>query len=144
MIMTPVNIYRTSKSDQGVGGVLICAEVDFSCRSLELPWMDNRQNISCISTGSYIGHRYFSNRFGEVFMLENVKGRSAIIGGHSGNVAGDTAKGFKTHSLGCILLAKYSGVLWNQKAILCSRPTIREFMQKVKTDKIKLTIKEVF
>jgi len=47
--------------------------------SLELPWKGNKNNISCIPTGTYHWHKYLSPDHGyEVVLLENVPGREGI------------------------------------------------------------------
>jgi len=135
-----ISIYRTTKSDQGTGGVLIMR--GFNCWTRELPDRGNKPFISCIPEGVYDCAKHHSNRFGNCFHVMNVWGRTHILI-HSGNVAGDIDKGFKTHSKGCILLGKYTGSLWNQRAVLCSRPTVRDFYNKA-PDRFKLQIKGVY
>ena len=121
----PVHLYRSRRSDQGTEGFLIAGE--FTCFTLELPWKDNTPNISCIPKGEYeVGIRT-SPRYGKIYHVREVENRSWILI-HSGNFAGDESKGYKTHVKGCILLGKYHGILENQRAVLCSRPTIRSFM----------------
>lgn len=61
---------------------------------LELPWLDNRRNVSCIPTGRYKAKKYKSPNNGDTFLLENVPGRS-LIQIHAGN--------FYTDIRGCIL-----------------------------------------
>jgi len=57
---------------------------DFRCLSLELPWLDNRKNISCIPEGTYRAVKYNSPKHGEVILLKDVPGRS-MIEIHTGN-----------------------------------------------------------
>jgi len=45
-------LVRLRKSDQGTEGLLIYSR--FNCYSLELPWRDNRPNVSCILAGTCI------------------------------------------------------------------------------------------
>jgi len=47
-------LIRLRRSDCGSEGVLIFQ--NFHCYSLELPWKDNQQNISCIPAGKYTGY----------------------------------------------------------------------------------------
>lgn len=62
--------------------------------TLELPWRDNRQNISCIPTGQYKLVPYNSTRYPDVWEISNVPGRADILI-HIGNYPDDTK--------GCIL-----------------------------------------
>jgi hypothetical protein len=67
----------------------------FHCLTLELPWVDNTQNISCIPAGEYQAKKYQSYKHGEVVLLEDVPDRT-FIEIHSGNYTRDV--------LGCILV----------------------------------------
>lgn len=52
---------------------------NFICFMLELPWMDNHRDLSCIAEGSYfLKHRY-SQRFGNHLILKSVKKRRNIL-----------------------------------------------------------------
>jgi len=123
-----VTLQRVESSDHGTIGRLKAPR--FSCWTMEPPWRDNARGLSCIPTGDYrcVWHR--SPRYGWVYMVTNVPGRSFILV-HPGNVGGDKTLGLKTHTLGCILLGARRGKLningHRQKAVLVSRPTVREF-----------------
>lgn len=65
------------------------------CYSLELPWKDNKQNASCIPKGTYKCSIYNSTKYGKVYQIKNVFGRTGILI-HSGN--------FKDQTKGCVLL----------------------------------------
>lgn len=65
------------------------------CFTLELPWLNNRTNISCIPEGEY---KYFARKSpsnGNVLQLEDVPDRT-YIQVHSGNYTSQIA--------GCILV----------------------------------------
>jgi hypothetical protein len=68
---------------------------DFHCFTLELPWEDNRRNISCIPAGHYVGKKYDSQKHGHVILLEGVPDRS-YIEIHAGN--------YTRQIQGCILV----------------------------------------
>ena len=121
--MKTVTLFRFRMSDQGTQGLWITE--GFSARSLELPWLGNRQNISCIPSGEYECKPHYSRKFGECYLITDVEGRSWILT-HAGNLAGDRLKGYRTHSYGCVLLGKYFGRLYGQLAVLVSRATIRK------------------
>ncbi len=139
--MKQVNIYRLKRSDQGTEGLLVCDT--FNCRTLELPWRDNKPNISCIPAGNYNVEIRISNKYGRIYWIRNVKNRAYILI-HSGNYGGDKSKGFKTHIAGCLLLGKKSGYLGDQIAVLNSRVAVRQFMEFMKYEKFKLKIHEAF
>lgn len=128
-------LQRTSESDEGTLGNLLvaCPKTDnqMSWSTLELPWHDNQPYISRIPAGEYQGLRYESHRFGYSLRLVDVPGRSAILI-HRGNFAGDQAKGWVSHSRGCILLGTRHGTIVNrrgssQRAVYSSRVAVGEF-----------------
>ncbi len=49
------------------------------CGTIELPWRDNRPNISCIPEGSYRISLYRSRRFGACLLVRDVPGRKGIL-----------------------------------------------------------------
>lgn len=135
--MKDVYLFRTITSDQGTEGIL--ATDGFFCKTLELPWRENKRNMSCIPTGKYIVKIRQSPKYGSIYWITNVPNRSYILI-HSGNFAGDVNKGFKTHVNGCILLGKDHGFLYEQRAILNSRITVNAFMRFMKNKEFKLNI----
>jgi hypothetical protein len=139
--MDDVYLFRLRRSDQGTEGQLFT--LGFNCYSLELPWRDNQRNISCIPPGDYDVVIRQSPRFGTIYWVLKVPGRTYILI-HSGNWAGDVEKGFKTHVNGCILLGKKMGYLIGQRAVLNSRITIREFMNHMENKPFKFHIMEAF
>ena len=48
--MRQVYLLRTTTSDQGTEGFLVTD--GFNCRTLELPWKNNKRSISCIPEGN--------------------------------------------------------------------------------------------
>jgi len=66
----------------------------FQCFTLELPMLDNAQNISCIyPNGGFIGRKHFSTHNGDCIAIDNVQGRTNIQM-HAAN--------FTRQILGCI------------------------------------------
>lgn len=117
-----IYLFRHTSSDQGTEGILAVPQFCFSSFTLELPWRDNRSDISCIPAGEYplVWHESKKHKACHV---KDVPGRSGILI-HSGNLAGDADKGFKTDSEGCILLGANRGILCGQRAVLHSRATV--------------------
>lgn len=140
--MIEAYLHRDPSTEQGTLGVLSVPEKGFACFSIELPWRDNRVSLSCIPAGEYRCERYFSPAFKEyLYRICDVPGRSGVAI-HSGNVAGNRDKGYKTHSLGCILLGKRQGQLWGQDAVLLSRLTVGAFFRLMDRKDFKLHIQE--
>jgi hypothetical protein len=90
----------------------------FYCYTLELPWLENACNISCIPSGSYIIKMIDSPKFGSCYQLSDVCGRTHILI-HSGNTVDDIE--------GCILLGTSCGVLNGKEAVLNSKSAINSF-----------------
>lgn len=104
----------------------------YSLFSLELPWRDNLRQKSCIPAGTYTCGLVKSPRFGLVYEVKDVPGRSAILI-HPANFGGNADEGWTTELQGCIALGVKRGLLRNpqgimQKALLVSRPAVGQFM----------------
>lgn len=91
--MEIVTLNRLSADIFGTYGVIIFNR-KILCHTYELPWMANSRKISCIPEGSYNVEKTVTDRFGSVFLLHDVPGRSGILI-HAGNQKADTE--------GCIL-----------------------------------------
>jgi hypothetical protein len=139
-IMIELTLHRISTSDQGTLGLLLVGGT--MLYSLELPWRDNRPNLSRIRRGAYRATPYQSNRFGGVYRLIDVPDRSDILI-HAGNLAGDVNKGFLTNSSGCILLGMQTGTIKGQLAILQSKQAVYELVKALAGADIMLKIRGV-
>ncbi len=64
--------------EEGTNGTLFNSG-KFLCHTIELPWNDNKRNISCIPEGVYEIEPRFSKRFKHHLILKDVKGRSFIL-----------------------------------------------------------------
>ena len=137
--MKSVILKRYESGDHGSFGFLIGP--GFKLHVIELPWRDNRSNLSCIPAGKYRCELVRSPRFGVVYHVKNVPGRSHVLI-HSGNYAGDSLKGWKTHSHGCILPARKRGRLGKQKAVLCSKSALSAFMSSMNRQPFNLIIED--
>jgi hypothetical protein len=85
-----------SNSKQTLGQLDIFSgeQVQFSCKTLELPWKNNEKSISCIPEGKYTVIKRVNERFNKHFLLQEVPNRDYICI-HAGNYIN------QTH--GCIL-----------------------------------------
>lgn len=94
-------LIRDDKSDKQTKGRLFVLDergaVAYSCFTLELPWRDNRQNVSCIPLGRYKVKKRISHKYGEHLHILGVPGRSWILI-HEAN--------FVTQLRGCVAVGK--------------------------------------
>lgn len=89
-----IKIVRTQHGADGTRGIMTVDGKMFAC-TMERPWEQNQQNISCIPEGNYKGRKYASKRHGKTLKISDVINRTGIIF-HVGNDF--------TDSEGCILL----------------------------------------
>ena len=81
-------------------------EIEFKCKTLELPWIENLTNISCIPEGFYDVVPRTSAKYKKHFHVTDVEGRSFILI-HHGNYAGsDNPNTGRSDIRGCILVGK--------------------------------------
>lgn len=139
--MRTATLTRTRTGGQGTFGTL--ALEGLTLHTAELPDRDNQRNVSCIPAGDYACRMVRSPRFGTVYLVDAVPGRSGVLI-HGGNLAGDTALGWRTHSHGCILPGLHLGRLGDQRAVLCSRPALGRFMAALAGEPFTLQIREAF
>ncbi len=89
--MDRINIKRVYRSDCTLG----FGECNgFNFFTLELPWLDNMKNVSCVYPGLYKARKYNSPKHGLVALLEDRSGRT-YIEIHAGN--------YTSQIQGCIL-----------------------------------------
>jgi hypothetical protein len=123
--MKTATITRGPSTDEGTFGVLTFD--GSSLHTTELPWRDNAAGASCIPPGTYRCEIVQSPKFGRVYGLRDVPGRSNILI-HAANYGGDKAKGLRCELLGCIAPAMTVGKLNGQMAGLSSKVALAEFM----------------
>ena len=88
-----VHLQRIEMTPDGTHG-RITIDADHICYTVELPWLDNKRDLSCIPEGEYDLAWVEGTKFGERLHVIDVPGRSGIIF-HAGNYQHDTR--------GCIL-----------------------------------------
>jgi len=98
--MSDIRIYLLrveSEDNQTIGVMHIYNRTTeiYSCYTLELPWVNNQRNISCIQKGEYDIVRHDSPKFGDCLHIKDVPSRSKILV-HKGN--------FKSDTKGCVLV----------------------------------------
>lgn len=85
-----------------------------SVRTIERPWLNNQQNVSCYPEGVYYVKwlpRSGSGKYKRVWHVQDVPNRSGILF-HAGNLV--------QHSLGCTLPGLKDGTLGGLPAVLSS------------------------
>lgn len=126
MTIQTIKLRRGFSTDQGTFGALSFGRN--IVHTLELPWRDNRVQRSCIPLGTYRCSVVNSPKFGRVYGVANVPGRSAVLI-HSANLGGDVEQGWTTQLHGCIAPSMRLGSMRNkagvmQAAGLVSRPAL--------------------
>lgn len=130
-----VDLIRIEQGEDGTFGVLRLNGRAW-CVTLEPPEHDNAKNISRIPRGEYVCRRVRSPRFGVVFEVTDVPGRTHILL-HPGNMVSDTQ--------GCVLLGRNFGKLQGGRAVLNSGSTFASFMEAMDgVDEFRFTIEDVF
>ncbi len=126
-----LTLLRTESDDQGTRGQLYLPAglVCPTLYTLELPWRENHNNLYCIPAGLYSMVQVSdSPHLGRsTYEILQVPARAGVRI-HSGNFAGDTARGYASDVEGCILLGFQIGELDGQKAILQSKAAVEKFM----------------
>jgi hypothetical protein len=113
-------------SEQTLGQLYIYDGINlvFQCKTLELPWEENKKMVSRIPEGKYKVVRRSSKKFGEHYHILNVEGRKYILM-HIGNYYN------QTH--GCVLLGQ-NFVDLNKDGhldVTVSRQTIKRMLERV-------------
>lgn len=126
-----VILQRSAYSEDGVFGILSRDGIPL-CLTCEDPWLDNQTNISCIPHGIYKVVPHNTNKYSDVWRLENVLDRSGILI-HAGNTEDDTH--------GCILVGKTIGSLGGKPAVLSSVAALN-YLRSILPDNFILEIKE--
>ena len=114
-----IHLIRDIDTEQGVFGRLIVP--DFTCLTVERPWLDNAPNVSCIPAGVYGMNLGMYNKGGyPAYELEGVPKRT-LIKIHRANVSSDVQ--------GCIGVGISHGVVGGHWAVLSSRVTLDTVME---------------
>lgn len=133
--MRKVTLVRDPSEESGTFGVLTAGM--FRCYSLELAWKDNAQNVSCIPTGIYQCKLINSPKFGAVYEVCDVPGRTHVLI-HRGNFAGTFP--LKSDVEGCILVGNAIGEIAGQRALLSSKDALMRFMDDLEGEPFTLEI----
>ena len=136
--MKQARLVRISETDAGTFGLLLTGGGWWY--SLELPWRQNRINVSRIPAGQYECEWTYSPAFGKyLYLVRGVRGRSGIRV-HAGAWAGDKAKGYRSSVKGCILLGQRTARLHGQLAVMSSQNAISQMEQVMGRQPFLLTV----
>lgn len=72
-----LELFRTYHTD-GTNGKLF-NNTRFLCYTIELPWLDNQPQVSCIPEGKYELKKRYSPKFKKHLLLKDVKDRALIL-----------------------------------------------------------------
>lgn len=106
-------------------------ELEFICKTLELPYRDNQRNISCIPEGHYDVVPRQSAKYGNHLHVTDVEGRSLILI-HYGNYVGTPNPRTGLPDIrGCILVGKDHFDITGDgiKEVTSSKATMKELMK---------------
>lgn len=108
-------------------------QVLYMCKTLELPWRDNANSISCVPAGTYKVKKYSSETYPGVYELQDVPGRSKILI-HWGN--------YNRNTQGCILVGSEHKDIDGDglRDVRHSRKTLRQLKNKIDYKEFELTI----
>lgn len=117
--MITLDLIRVGTSARGTFGVIRHGQVPFVL-TLERPWEDNKQEVSCIPAGRYRCRRIRSPRFGNTFEVCEVPGRMHVLF-HAGNTLEDTH--------GCILVGEEFSGTWDAPMLVSSQRGFGELIK---------------
>ena len=127
--MITVTLWRTKEDQYGTHGHLedyLGAVISYT---IERPWLDNKNGISCIPLGSYQVSKFVSPSKGDVFLLHDVPGRS-MIEIHVANLASELE--------GCIAV----GLDFTEQGVGRSRLALDKLYERL-PDNFQLDIKSI-
>lgn len=127
--MTTLTLHRFLSGSDGTFGVMTFRERPI-CVTCENPWFNNQKSVSCIPNGTYSCIPFSGKKYKNVWELEDVPGRSAILI-HQGNTHKDT--------YGCILVGNSFGTLYGVPSINNSVQTL-DMLRKLLPPKFTLRI----
>ena len=124
----------TNQNDEkrGIIGEILTEDNKHLCVTLELSYQNNKNDVSCIKTGTYIGFKRKSahnNQIidGDVYELKDVEGRGNIQI-HIGN--------FLKNTLGCILV----GTTTDMNSLFQSKEAMLKLIKYLGDEEFKITI----
>lgn len=124
-------INRFRSDENGTFGTLMDSVSHQYCYTVELPWLDNQEDASCIPEGIYTVNAYQSPKHGDVWMLAGTAPRQNIEI-HPANDINDL--------LGCIGVGDILGNVNGLPAVMDSQKTFSMLKSEL-PDSFQLTIR---
>lgn len=116
-----LTLLRLDQDSDATFGQIVDEESKLWCYTLELPWLGNLPDVSCIPAGTYTARLRFSPKHGcDVYELADVPGRDHIEL-HVGNFA-------PRDTQGCILLGTTIQMMDGEKCVMGSKAAFTRFM----------------
>lgn len=114
-------LQRDSSNADRTFGTMARDDQRVECQTIERPWLDNQNGVSCIPVGTYRCSLRFSPHHGfAVFGVDAVPNRDDIEI-HAANLP--------SQLLGCIALGESRGALNGADAVLASQAAVDAFMR---------------
>ena len=135
--MSSYHLIRTESTNQGTIGELTIKDKLFY--TMELPWKDNKKDISCIIAGTYDVVPIKHNRFGDCWLLKDVPDRTDILI-HAGNFGGDTEHGWKSDVKGCIAPGLTRGFNVQQPMVGSSKEALKQINELLERKPFKIIV----
>lgn len=138
-----VHICRFHTPNQTFGDLIVNKDGKgiYDCKTLELPWLDNKRRISCVPAGTYWAIKHKSPKFGNCIWILDVPDRDEILCHGANFVGSKNPKTGKSDLLGCIAPGtKYADITGdNIKEILESKKALKGLLA-VLPDKFQIVI----
>ena len=113
-----ITLLRLEQTENETLGILLIAGKATNYKTLELPYLTNQRNISCVPTGKYTLMSILSPKFSYCYELLSVNNRDDILI-HNGNTNKDTE--------GCILIGDTFGQINKINAVYNSVNSLQCF-----------------
>ena len=136
--MIKLILIRDHKENETLGKFLVMDGINelFQCYCLELPWLNNEHNVSCIPEGNYDVIKYSYANHPNVFWVQDVPDRDGIMI-HIGNFA----TGSHIDTEGCLLPCMDFEDIDGNGTLDGARPDVAMLgLNQYLPDKFKLTI----
>lgn len=144
--MKVAELIRTPQEKQTLGKMVCYDEsrnVLFTCDTIELPYINNAPQISCIPKGTYICRYRTSTKYPEHYHVLDVPNRSYILIHQANYVGSKNPKTNKPDLLGCIGVGKWYGDITGDGIVelLNSVTTLKKLIKIMGKNDFELTIK---
>lgn len=122
--MRAIDLVREPSTDKGTFGEMF-EGAESICKTIERPWLENKNGVSCIPEGSYVMKLVDTPHHGFVYEVQDVPNRTAILI-HVANVMTDLE--------GCIGVGSYiaDSVKNGLPGVTNSSATFKLFMDRFK------------